>query len=212
MRLIKFEHSCFAVTLNGKTLVIDPGAWTENFVLPENVVAVVVTHEHADHFDQTKLNAILEKNPGAVIYAPLSVTSQIQKLQTIAVDAGDTINISEFSLKFIGRVHSTIHEDFHPEFQNVGVIINDSIYHPGDSLALPEQPIKVLSLPIAAPWAKVSDTMDFMLNIKPEIAFPSHDAFLNKNGIDLYDRWHKMAADKHGISYQRLTEPVEIDG
>ena len=103
MRLTKFEHSCFAVTLNGKTLVIDPGAWTENFVLPENVVAVVVTHEHADHFDQTKLNAILEKNPGAVIYAPLSVTSQIQKLRTNAVDTGDTIDISEFSLKFIRR-------------------------------------------------------------------------------------------------------------
>ncbi len=211
MKLTKYEHSCFTLEQDGDVVVIDPGAWTTDFTSPSNVVGVVVTHEHADHFDEKKLHEIIDKNPTAKIYAPADVAIKIQDLPIHAVTPGDSVKIGAFRLDFVGGVHATIHADFHPQFQNVGVIVNDTLYHPGDSLALPGKPIKVLSLPIIAPWEKVSESVDFLMNVKPELAFPTHDAMLSESGFGLYDRWHRMAAERLGINYRRLASHETID-
>jgi len=210
MRLTKFEHSCFTLEKEGNVLVVDPGAWATDFVVPENVVSVVVTHEHADHFDPEKLQAIVDKNPEAIIYAPEAVTSQVNNLPTQIVSPDEVMEVGGFTLTFTGGVHATIHKDFHPEYQNVGVIVDDVLYHPGDSLALPNRPVKVLSLPIIAPWEKVSESVDFLIAVKPEFAFPTHDAMLSEFGFGLYDRWHKLAAEKYGIVYERITDSIDI--
>ena len=212
MKLTKYEHSCFMLEQDGEVLVIDPGAWATDFTSPNGVVGVVVTHEHADHFDEEKLRTIIDKNPQAIIYAPADVTAKIPNLPIKVVTAGDSIQAGAFKLEFTGGTHATIHKDLHPKFQNVGVIVNDTLYHPGDSLALPGKPIKVLSLPIIAPWEKVSESVDFLLEVKPELVFPIHDAMLSEFGFGLYDRWHNMAAEKLGASYRRLAsfETIEI--
>lgn len=210
MKLTKFEHSCFTLEKDGKVLVVDPGAWATDFEVPSNVVAIVVTHEHADHFDESKLQAIIDANPNATIYAPSDVVAKIPNLPAQAVSAEEIVEVGGFSLSFVGGVHATIVEGFHPEFQNLGVIVNDTLYHPGDSLALPNRPIKVLSLPIIAPWEKVSESVDFLMAIKPEFAFPTHDAMLSEFGFGLYDRWHSLAAKRIGTKYERISGSIEI--
>ena len=211
MKLTKYQHSCFILEQDGNILVIDPGAWAADFTSPDNVVAVVITHEHADHFDIEKLKAIFEKNPNMRIYGPADVTAQIKDLPAHTVTAGDSVKIAGFSLDFVGGVHATIHKDFHEPFQNVGVIVNETLYHPGDSLALPGRSIKVLSLPIIAPWEKVSESVDFLIQVNPGLIFPTHDAMLSELGHSLYDRWHSMAAKKIGANYQRLLSHETID-
>lgn len=210
MKLTKFAHSCFTLEKDNQVLVVDPGLWSSDFVVPTSAAAVVVTHEHADHFDTEKLRAIVAQNPKVVIYGPEAVTSQIADLPVQAISADETVEIGGFTLDFVGGAHATIHANYTPDFQNVGVIINDLLYHPGDSLVVPNRPIKLLSLPIVAPWEKVSESMDFLAAVKPTFAFPSHDKLLSAQGIEVYDRMHQMVADKHGITYQRLSEPVEI--
>lgn len=212
MKLTKYTHSCFTLEKDGEVLVVDPGGWSPDFVVPEHVVAVVVTHEHFDHFDEEKLRAIVSTNPEATVYAPSDVVAKLTDLPAKAVNAGESIEAGSFHLTFVGGKHATIHKDFHPEFQNVGVIVDDTLYHPGDSLVLPGQPIKVLSLPIIAPWEKVSESVDFLMTVKPELAFPTHDSMLAESGIELYDRWHAMAAEKFDITYKRLVsgETLEI--
>lgn len=210
MKLTKYQHSCFTLEKDGKVLVVDPGAWATDFIVPENVVAIVVTHEHADHFDPEKLHAIINKSPEAVIYGPDAVTRQIADLSAQAVLPDQTVEAGGFMLTFTGGTHATIHKDFHPEFQNVGVIVDDVLYHPGDSLALPNRAIKVLSLPIIAPWEKVSESVDFLIAVKPELAFPTHDAMLSEFGFGLYDRWHKLAAEKYDIRYERIESSIDI--
>lgn len=210
MKLTKYKHSCFTLEKDGEVLVVDPGAWATDFVVPEHVVAVVVTHEHADHFDLDKLQTIIDNSPDAIIYGPDAVTRQIANLPVQAVSSDEVVKIGGFTLTFTGGVHATIHKDFHPEFQNVGVIVDNVLYHPGDSLALPNHPVKVLSLPIIAPWEKVSESVDFLIAVKPELAFPTHDAMLSEFGFGLYDRWHKLAAEKHSIQYQRIEGSIDI--
>ena len=50
MRLTKLEHACVRLEKDGATLVIDPAAWSMPRAL-EGASAVLVTHEHFDHFD-----------------------------------------------------------------------------------------------------------------------------------------------------------------
>ena len=58
MKLTKYEHACFTIEAEGKLVVVDPGAFTTDLGTPENVVAIVVTHEHPDHFDVNALGAL----------------------------------------------------------------------------------------------------------------------------------------------------------
>lgn len=211
MKFTKFEHSCFTVELQDQFLVVDPGAWTSDFDVPANVKAIVVTHEHADHFDPSKLQAIIDQNPNTTIYAPEAVTSQLTDFHTRTISAGDTVNEGPFNLEFFGGTHATIHAEYHDPFQNIGVYINERIYHPGDSLVLPHKPVHLLSLPIVAPWEKVSESVDFLMAVRPTVAVPTHDAFLNERGAELYDRWHKLAAEKIGAHYQRMASKETLD-
>ena len=70
MKLTKFEHSCLVLDKNGSTLIIDPGSFTMPLTDIMGVVAVVITHEHADHWTPEQLTRILDRNPGARILGP----------------------------------------------------------------------------------------------------------------------------------------------
>ncbi|WP_205623083.1 MBL fold metallo-hydrolase [Sciscionella marina] len=51
MRITKFGHACVRVEKNGQAIVIDPGVMTTEPDVLAGVEAVLVTHEHFDHFD-----------------------------------------------------------------------------------------------------------------------------------------------------------------
>lgn len=209
MKLTKYEHACFTLEKDGKVLVVDPGVWTSDFIIPENVVAIVVTHEHADHFDPETLKSIIDKNPGAVIIAHEDVTKQIPELPTKSVNAGDKITIEPFNLEFFGGNHAIIHPDY-AVFANLGVLVDETLYYPGDSFAKPNKSVKVLALPVMAPWLKMSEAIDFLISMKPERAFPTHDAIASNIGKGLVDCLVGSFAEKHDIDYQRISGSIEI--
>lgn len=212
MKLTKYEHACFTVEKDDKLLVVDPGGWTTDLGAPENVVAIVVTHEHPDHFDVNALGAIIGHNPDAVIYAHEDIVRQLgDTLPNCAVVAGEGIEAGPFRLEFYGGEHAVIHTDM-PVAANLGVMVNASLYYPGDSFALPERSVDTLALPVSAPWMKASEAFDFLMVVKPRLAFPTHDAILSDTGKSLADRMMPIFAEKAGATYQRLTETIEIDG
>lgn len=209
MRLTKFEHACFTVEKDGQVLVVDPGDFTTDFVTPENVVAVVITHEHGDHLDVSKLQAIVDKNPNAVIVAHESITSQLTDFDTQAVATGEHVAVGNFELDFYGGEHAVIHPSI-PNIANLGVMIDNTVFYPGDSFVLPETPVKILALPIGAPWLKISETIDYLLAVRPELAFPTHDAVLSSIGKSVPDNRIPSFAEKIGAKYQRLDGPIDI--
>jgi L-ascorbate metabolism protein UlaG (beta-lactamase superfamily) len=212
MKLTKYGHACFTVEKDGKLLVVDPGGWTTDLGSPENVVAIVITHEHQDHFDPNALGALVAHNPEAVIYAHESITKQLgDALPSQAVVAGEGVAAGPFKLEFYGGQHATIHPDM-PVVANLGVMIEGKIYYPGDSFANPERPVDVLALPVSAPWMKTAEALDFLMAVKPRLAFPTHDAILSDAGKNLADNLASVFAEKVNTTYQRLSQPVEIDG
>lgn len=211
MRLTKYEHACFTVEQDGKMLVVDPGAFTADLTNPENVVAIVITHEHTDHFDPTALGALIAHNPDAVIIGHENITRQLgDVLPTQAVHSGEMIKVGPFTLEFFSGEHAQIHSSI-PIIPNLGVMVNDTLYYPGDSFISPDKPVKVLALPAAAPWMKISEAIDFISLTKPRFVFPTHDAILSDIGKNLVDQMIVPAVGEYGGTYQRLTQPVELE-
>lgn len=203
MNITKYQHACLVVEKGEQRVIVDPGVWTEDFVVPENVVAVVVTHEHPDHFDPDKLAAIYDKNPESVLFAHQSIVDKMPDHKSQAVSAGETIPAGKFFLRFTGGEHAVIHPSY-PRVANLGVIIDDALYYPGDSFVMPNAAVHTLALPVSAPWMKISETMDFLTSVKPMRVFPTHDAILSETGQQLVDRMLQPVAESINAKYERL--------
>lgn len=205
MKLTKFAHACFTVEEKGSTLVVDPGSYSEDFIVPKHVAAIVITHEHPDHMDRTLIQKIIDKNPGAAVVGHESITTQFGDRQTIAAHPGETQTIGPFSLTFFGGTHATITEGLTVP-PNIGIVINDAICYPGDSFALPANTnhIPLLALPVSAPWLKLDESLNYLKAIRPTMAFPTHDAILSSNGKTLVDRLVGGIAQSLDIEYKRL--------
>lgn len=196
----------------GKKVVVDPGVWTPEFGDAENVVAVVVTHVHGDHFSAENLEAIFAKNPTAKLFTTEEVKGQFDKPNVVTPKAGERVTVGPFTLEFFGGLHAEI-SPLKPAAQNIGVMINDTLYHPGDALTLPEKPVKVLSMPINAPWMKMSESIDFLQTVNPsEFFFLTHDGLLSDKGKPVYEFWLDVAAEAYNFKMNILQpgDSVEI--
>lgn len=209
MKLTKYAHACFTLEKEGKVLIVDPGGFSDDFVIPENVVAIVITHQHPDHFDQSRIAAIVSKNGQALVLGPADVIDQAEIENKQVVQPGDRITVGPFNLEFFGGTHALIHESL-PRIQNIGVLINGLVYYPGDSFEIPHRPIDVLAIPATAPWMKIGEAIDFLAAVKPRLAFPTHDAIASDKGKALVDRMLGGVASENNIDYVRLASPIEI--
>ena len=207
MELTKYEHACFTLQKDTQLLVIDPGNFTTDFISPSNVTAIVITHEHSDHFDHEQIAAIAAENPNVVIVGHPSITDQIEEFQTISVLPGDELTTGPFSLRFFGGEHAVIHSDIAP-IANLGMLVNDLLYYPGDSFVRPDVPVDTLALPVGAPWLKLAEAVDFVRDIKPRFVFPTHDAVLSDIGKGLADRLVPQLVPS--IEYKRLDTSILV--
>ena len=204
MRVTKYEHATLTVTDTGKTLVIDPGSFTAPLLDLPAVVAVVVTHEHPDHWTPDHLDRIRKAAPGVPIYGPEGVVRAAAGYDVIAVKPGDTVDAEPFRLRFFGGRHAVIHETI-PVVDNVGVLVNDAFYYPGDSYAVPDgADVKLLAAPVGAPWLKIGEAMDFVLAVAPRQAFGTHDMTLSVVGRDMGRARLRWAVEQDGGEFLAL--------
>ncbi|WP_431945013.1 MBL fold metallo-hydrolase [Actinacidiphila sp. bgisy167] len=189
MKLTKKGHACVRLEKDGRVLVIDPGAFTE----PGAAVgaeAILVTHEHADHFGEQQLRAALEADPAAEIWALKSVADQVAAAfpgRVHTVGEGDTFSAAGFDVEVHGQMHAVIHPDI-PRITNVGYLLDGSVFHPGDAFTVPGRPVETLLLPVHAPWSKVSEVIDYLREVKPARAIDVHDGLLSDLARTVYDR------------------------
>ncbi len=185
MELTRYEHACVVLERDGRRLVIDPGGFTRPLGDLGGVVAVVVTHEHPDHWTDAQLAGLRDANPGVRILGPDGVALAVTGQPVERVRAGDVVEIEGFRLEFFGQKHAVIHESI-PVVDNVGVLVDDTVYYAGDSYTLPHRPVEVLAAPAGAPWLKASEAMDYVLAIAPRRAFAVHDRTLSDVGLRMH--------------------------
>ncbi|MFG2340633.1 MBL fold metallo-hydrolase [Streptomyces yangpuensis] len=200
MKLTKRLHSCVQLEKDGRTLVIDPGAFSE----PDaglGADALLVTHEHPDHFEEGRLRAALDANPAAGLWTLRSVAERLAPAypgRVHTVGHGDTFTAAGFEVQVHGELHAVIHPDI-PRVTNVGYLVDGSLFHPGDALTVPGVPVETLMVPVHAPWNKVSEVIDYLREVKPRRALDIHDAYLADIARPIYDfALDKLGGTDHG--------------
>jgi L-ascorbate metabolism protein UlaG (beta-lactamase superfamily) len=211
MRLTKFEHAGLLLEQDGQKLFVDPGSFTSPLTDTANAAAVVITHEHPDHWTPEQLNRVLDLSPDAVIFAPEGVAKAATDFAITVVKPGDTVEAGPFTLRFFGGRHAVIHESI-PVVDNVGVLVNDALYYAGDSFSIPEGvEVDVLAAPAGAPWMKVAETMDYVLAVKPKRAFPTHEMVLSRAGKDMSNARLAWATEQNGGTFYPLEPGDTLD-
>ncbi|MFD9690544.1 MBL fold metallo-hydrolase [Kitasatospora sp. NPDC059088] len=182
MRITKFGHACVRVEHAGTTLVIDPGAFTDPAALA-GADAVLITHEHMDHFEPSRLRAALEADPALRVWTNGEVAAQLDGdgQRITVVGEGDAFEIGGVGVSVHGEWHAEIHRDI-PLVKNIGFLLDGRLFHPGDAFTVPPHAVDTLLLPLAAPWSKAGEVVDYVRESGPRVAVPVHEATLSPIG------------------------------
>ena len=205
MKLTKFEHACLVLEINGDRLIIDPGAFTVPLGDLGDVLAIVITHEHPDHWTPEQLTRILERNPDVAIYGPPGVALAASDFTIIETHDGDTATVGPFELAFHGARHAEIHSSI-PIVDNLGVLVNNTLFYPGDAFTVPPVAVDTLAAPVGAPWLKIGEAIDYVLAVAPKRAFPVHEMVLSVIGKNMGNDRLKTATEAGGGEFY-VVEP-----
>lgn len=210
MKLTKFQHACLVVEQDGTVLIVDPGTYSHDFIMPKRVDGIIITHDHPDHHSPERMKQILAKHPKALIIGHESITSQYSDHATQSVQPGEVYTVGTMPLSFYGGTHAPIAEGIETP-PNYGVLINNSLYYPGDSFTIPHDVttnqlivVDTLALPVSAPWLNFAQSRELLKIIHPKRAFPTHDALLSEDGKALSDTMMGGFASSQSIIYKRL--------
>ncbi|MFJ8822812.1 MBL fold metallo-hydrolase [Streptomyces sp. NPDC102467] len=186
MRITKYTHACVRLEHEGRVLVVDPGIWSEPDALT-GADAVLVTHEHADHVDVLRLRGL-----GVPVYAPAE--ADIPDLDVQRVSAEAEFTAAGFTVRAVGGRHATVHGG-QPDCANLGYVVDGSVYHPGDALHVPEEPVDTLLVPVHGSWLSAAQAIDFVNAVGPRRAFAVHDAQINERGLGGVNGWLAQETD-----------------
>jgi len=184
MELTKHTHATVVLRDGDRSVLLDPGAYTATSAeLVAAADAVLVTHDHPDHFDADVLTAALAAQPDLRIWAPASVVEALgaHDGRVVAVSPGDSITAGGFEVRVFGGDHAVIHADL-PPMTNVGFLVDGRVFHPGDSYSVPGVPVETLLVPTSGPWAKLGELVDFVRAVQPTRAVQIHDLMLSEVG------------------------------
>ncbi|GFH37403.1 MBL fold metallo-hydrolase [Streptomyces pacificus] len=209
MKLTKKSHACIRLEKAGRTLVIDPGVFSE----PDAAAgadALLVTHEHPDHFSEERLRVALDADPAVEVWTLRSVAGKLSAAfpgRVHTVGDGDTFTAAGFGVQVHGELHAVIHPDL-PRITNVGFLVDGSLFHPGDALTVPDEPVETLMLPVMAPWNKVAEVVDYVRAVGPVRAVDIHDALLADRARPVYDT---HIGTLGGAGHRRLASGESIE-
>lgn len=81
VKLTKLTHGCVRLEKDGRMLVLDPGGFSERDAA-NGADAILVTHEHPDHFDAGRLRTAMDADPATEIWTLRSVAEKISAART----------------------------------------------------------------------------------------------------------------------------------
>jgi len=182
MELTKYEHACVVLKDRGTTVLIDPGAFAPSARdLLRSADAVLITHDHFDHFDAEAVREVVAERPDLPIHAPASVLAQLDTGNLHETQDGQTFSAGDVPVRVFQASHAQIHADV-PVPSNAAFLLDERVYHPGDSYLVPGVPVETLLVPTSGPWAKFGEGIDFVRAIAPTRSIQIHEMMLSEIG------------------------------
>ncbi|TWD79689.1 L-ascorbate metabolism protein UlaG (beta-lactamase superfamily) [Kribbella amoyensis] len=185
MQLTKFTHACVRLDKDGKALLIDPGSFSEDAAF-ERADAILVTHEHPDHLDVDRI-----KNLDAPVYTNAAVAAQLTELgdRVHVVEDGQAFDAAGFAIRAYGKDHAVILPELGVPCQNVGFLVEDAVYHPGDSFTQPDRAVHTNLVPVSGPWFSLAPAVEYARAVDSQQTLGIHDALLSPIGQGMFQRW-----------------------
>ena len=211
MRITKFGHACIRLEYDGKVVVLDPGMFTDPEAV-DGADAVVITHEHPDHY----LPETLARTDAPVF----TIEAVAARIRAEALDVAERVTVVTPGEEFdpgipavaVGERHAVIHPDL-PRFFNSGYVFalgDTTVFHPGDALTVPEQAIDVLCVPVSAPWMRSAEAIDFARAVGAPRNLAIHDRIYSEAGLRIVDGHFGLLLPETS-SYTRLTDGADLD-
>jgi L-ascorbate metabolism protein UlaG (beta-lactamase superfamily) len=210
MRITKFGHSCVRLEHDGKTVVLDPGMFTEAEAL-DGADAVVITHEHPDHYLPDHL-----QRTDAPVFTIDAVAAKIREDAPAVAERVTVVRPGEsfdpgIPAVAVGELHAVIHPDL-PRFRNSGYVFtlgDTTVYHPFDALTVPEQRIDVLCVPVCAPWMRAAEGIDFARAVAAPRNLAIHDRIYSEAGLRIVDGQYATLLPEH-LSFSRIADGADL--
>lgn len=190
MKITKIGHCCLLIEINSAgdatgaiRILTDPGEWNPGAEKLTGIDLILISHEHSDHLHVETVKELLVNNPQVKIITNPSVGKILDeqgiKYETVA--HLQTTMLEEVEIAGSGEKHADVYPSITP-VENTGYLINKKFFYPGDALTDPGKPVQILALPVAGPWIKISEAIDYAKKLKPKYAFPVHDGMLKHFG------------------------------
>lgn len=183
MKITKFGHCCLLIEESGARILTDPGTHSTGQDNVKNIDIVLITHEHADHLHIDSLKTVLQNNPQAKIITNKGVGTLLEKegIPFSVLEDGQSSTEKGVLIEGFGKDHALMHSSI-PPIQNTGYFIANRLFYPGDAFTDPGKQVEILALPVAGPWMKLPEAIDYALELKPKTCFPVHDGILKSPG------------------------------
>ncbi|GAB6985233.1 MBL fold metallo-hydrolase [Nocardioides pyridinolyticus] len=209
MRITKFGHACVRIEHGGTTVVVDPGVFTDPAAVA-GADAVLITHEHPDHYLPDHLLAA--KAPVFTIAAVASrIRDEAPAVPVTVVAPEETFDVG-LPVRAVGEMHAVIHPEFE-RITNSGFVLtlgDTKVYHPGDSLTEPGEAVDVLLVPSSAPWLKASEAVDFARAVKAPRNLAIHDRIYTEAAHGILEQHMNAFLPNEGLSYVRLADGQDL--
>lgn len=211
MRIVKFGHACVRLEHDDAAVVLDPGGFTGPEAV-DGATAVLITHEHADHYSAEHL-----RRTEAPVFTIEAVAA---KIRDEAPDVAERLTVVSPGERFdpglpvavVGEKHAVIHPEMQ-HFDNSGFLLevgDVTVFHPGDALTVPDAEVDLLLLPVSAPWLKVSECIDFGRDVGAQRSLAIHDMVYSEAGLGIVDGHLDRMLGERGQSYSRLQAGQEL--
>jgi L-ascorbate metabolism protein UlaG (beta-lactamase superfamily) len=183
LHLTWVNHSCYWVENDGFVTVLDPGVLAPAAVL-DDADAVLITHEHQDHFELSSIVARVATRPHLPIYTNKSVAALLvgSGAKVYVVGNGDAFMLGGVRIQVHGEWHAPIAPDV-TRVRNVGFQLGSRFYHPGDAYTDPHEHVGVMTVPEFGTFTKLGESLQFVEQVRPGLVIPCHDTGLDLAGI-----------------------------
>ena len=208
MVIKKYLHSCIVLEQNGKRLLIDPGIFSflEEKIKPEDigpVDTILLTHKHPDHYYPEALKKISALRKTLIItHAEVGELLDQEGLEWEEIKIGESKESAGFRITALEAPHGHLPI---PCPHHLAYLVNEKILLPGDSYSVVGlDACEILTLPIAGPWSRLSDGIDFAKKLRPRIVIPIHDVIIKDFMLERMYTMCRLALEGEGIDFHPL--------